>query len=941
MNKTKKIISIVLTGLFLLNMTGFTIVPKKLTTPVKKKIVVVKKPIAKPTLRPTPKPTPKPTPMPTPEPALKPVVIDTPDPVSIAKVTTVAITGKVTEPTAQLTLIELPYNNKFDEVQVNKTVVILLADGTTVKDSVEAWSMPKGFSSMQAAEYDLTGTTRKYNLEARAHLTIVMPVAVVDPMPASTPVPVQTQSPKPSPIQTPAPTQAPVSAQIQNTLSNSDETLAFNIATELSNTKYGGRLAGTTSYTAAANYVSDIFNGLGLTPAGDNSTYLQAYSCNIAQYKTMPTLSIDGTSLKIFNQFKTHGNTAAGTISGTSEIFMGYGYPEDYTNIDVTGKIVVFLADIKNNVELGVLDRAAYAKNHGATAVLMLHNKYMTMDTFEKPLKYADGQVLADYISESTLATLGFSTTSPVGTVATHTIAGNTEITRTSGLTGYNVLGLIPGKDTSKTVVISASLDSYGSLPDGATFDGASTSASGVGSIAALAKYYTSIKPNYNVLIAAFGGQAVGMEGSYVFVNSYKDLSKVVADLDLYDVGAAVNTGGIFDSCGKQYPDLHSSVLKVNANSIDVGSDVNYPFANNYEFSTKNIANVMIRYADSSNSFADVTSNISKTTIAPVLTHVKTILADFMKAPIAIVTPTPTPVMPKTDGFAPATVALGTSTQPADLPPTVMDVTKITQEVAPYTKKTMNVYETQYTKIYWATSIPNTAVASLIAVADNICSQDLWWNYNPDISKAGKLKVYCVDQWEDGYIVTNRVDKFGSGEKSGGYQSFSDFALSIVRPSENVFNGDYDLIGTLAHEFNHECANKNGLNAATDNQEIAGHVYAFTVGSGTSSTIPRMKQFYTSTVPELAAGYDISKIDWSLYTANNDKKLTNSTDWNLHYNLLASLEYYIWQTYGADVTRAIQYDDYKDPRPALKGIIESRLGKDFDIVIADWHKFYN
>lgn len=923
MKSIKRAISTVLICMFLSNVTGFAVIANKVALPAKKKVIVKKKTTnTKKDVSNTVKV----------KSSVKPIVtVTTPEVTqvvdSIAKTVEPAITTPIAVAPALVapvvsvvkaedSHIDLPFNSMWDEVLKLNKVTLDMSDGTKTQGIVR-WSMPEGFSSMKEIEYNITGMVADYGVEAKATLKIVNIPDVVVNNGAS--------QPSNSIVNTPA---VPSIAAFKPTLldndalalvtNNSDEQLAYELTGKLSNPKYGGRLAGTDTYNSAAGYLATVFDQLHLSPAGDTivnanrenvTLFTQGYNCNIAQFNSMPTLRIDGTNLKIFDQFKPHGNTAEGTISGNQEIFMGYGYPEDYTNVDVAGKIVVFMSAVKPNAsELGGADRAIYAKTKGATAVLMLPNQFLTMNTFEKPLKYASSKVLIDYISKDTMASLGFSETTTIGTIASKSINGTTDIKRIANTTGYNVLGLIHGKDTSKTVVLSASLDSYGNLPDGTTFDGASTSAAGVGDIVALAKYYMANQPNYNILIAAFGGQAVGMEGSVAFVNNYKDLGKVVANIDIYDAGGQ---GGVYDAVGIQYNNLHTSVAKYNTHLTDVGENVNYPFGNNYEFSTKGIPSVFIRYAESNDSFNDTFKNVNKASLVDVINHVKNVLGDFMKATIT-----------------------------AEIP-VVFDSSKVTKELVPSIKETLNVFETDHTKIYWEDSIPTSAIQDLVKSADNVYAQDLWWNYTPDVTALGKVKIYIVDGWDEGYIVTNRTDKFGTGEKSGGYQSFTDFSIGIVRNSENVSGGNYDLVSTFAHEFNHVSANKNGLQRQVeyDNQESSGHVYAFTTSTGNSvqGTINMFKSY----VSELAPGYNVASIDWSEYTGENDKKLTNPTQWNIHYNRLASLEYYIWQTYGAETARDIQYTFYQNPRPSVQSVLETKLHKDFNTILNEWHNFYN
>jgi hypothetical protein len=563
------------------------------------------------------------------------------------------------------------------------------------------------------------------------------------------------------------------------------------------------------------------------------------------------------------------------------------------------------LGDVKANKSVGVLDRAIIAKNKGAISVLIIPNKYMPINTLEKPLKYDNSNIPIYYITrEVSKNNIGINVDSAViGSGSKVKVKGNINVTRTANKKSYNVLGMVYGLDQTKMVVISASLDGYGSLPDGRTANGASTNAAPVGALCDLAKYYASgATPEYNILFAVFGSQAELREGSKYFLNNYSGIKNVIADIDMYDIGNPGNYNAIFNSVDKNYTALHDAVSKVGGTMIDTGSDINYPFGNNYEFFTKKIPSMFIRYGENLDSLND---NIVKAdAINKVKDHITKIISNLL---------------------------------PDNQDNVVFDSSKVKREYVASIDETLNVFETKHTKIYFEDNFTE-AVKQAVAKLDSIYESDMWWNNNPKLPNE-KIKIYCVNEWDEGWEVTNRTDKKGTGEQSGGYQSFTDYSISIVRL--DVQTSANEIYGTFAHEFNHVCANYNitahGADSDTDNQEISGHVYAFTVGMNLNESL---KPFYKQSVAELNPGTDLSKIDWSEYTGNNNSKLTNSVQWNNHYNRLASVEYYIWETYGAEVCRDIQYEFYLNPRPSVQSVLEKKLKKDFNNIIKEWYNFY-
>ncbi|MFT5874687.1 MAG: hypothetical protein ACI8WT_003658 [Clostridium sp.] len=694
-------------------------------------------------------------------------------------------------------------------------------------------------------------------------------------------------------------TSTPISIGVVPDISSSS--FGYDIATEIANPKYKGRLAGTDAYKASADYVSNAFQKLNLVPSGDNGSYLQKYSMNIAEYTSIPTLNIKDTELTFLKDFKLHGNTSSGTISSNETVFVGNGYDEDYSGISVTGKTVLLVGDTLSNKPMGILDRASLAKTNGASSVLIIPNAYMGINTFEKPIKYEGVSFPIFYITKDASKTyLGIDTSSAtIGTTSNAKIKGNIALTKTSGASSYNVMGMVKGVDQSKTIVISASLDGFGSLPDGRTANGASTNAAAIGDICDLAKYYVNAKPECNILFVAFGSQAELMEGSKYFVNNYSNINNVIANIDVYDIGNPASGNMIFNCIDKNYIALHDAASKSGEYLLDTPSEVNYPFGNNYQFFTKNIPSMFIRYGGTTDSLND--NNIQIDAMTKVKTNIINIVTNLVPKQV------------------------------------VVDPSQPTKEYVASIDETMNVLESKYVKLYYEDNYEVAAKAAISGM-DEIYDTVLWWNYNPAMPTE-KYKVYCVDEWDEGWEVTNRLDKKGTGEQGGGYQSFTDYSMSIVRLTEETQSNS--IFGTFAHEFNHTAANHtsvaNNTFADGDNQEISGHLYAFSIGMNLNGNL---KPYYIEAVSDLAPGKDPLTVDWSEFTANNHMTLTTPIQWTMHCDKLASVEYYIWKTYGKEVCRDIQYQFYNDPRPSVQSVLESKLNKDFDTIIKEWYAFY-
>ncbi|WP_242203870.1 M28 family peptidase [Aestuariivivens insulae] len=84
---------------------------------------------------------------------------------------------------------------------------------------------------------------------------------------------------------------------------------------------------------------------------------------------------------------------------------------------------------------------------------------------------------------------------------------------------GVNVLGVIKGTvKPDKYIVISAHYDHEG-IKNGKIYNGADDNASGVGALFSIAEYLKNNPPKHSVILAAFDGEELGLQGSKYFVD--------------------------------------------------------------------------------------------------------------------------------------------------------------------------------------------------------------------------------------------------------------------------------------------------------------------------------------------------------------------------------------------------------------------------------------
>jgi Zn-dependent M28 family amino/carboxypeptidase len=116
-----------------------------------------------------------------------------------------------------------------------------------------------------------------------------------------------------------------------------------------------------------------------------------------------------------------------------------------------------------------------------------------------------------------------------------------------------NVLGFVKGtKYSKKYIVISAHYDHEG-IKKGKIYNGADDNASGVSALFSFAEYFEKNPPKHSVVLAAFDGEELGLQGSKFFINSNVSAFKTIncnLNMDmvsrsdknqLYAVGTAYN----------------------------------------------------------------------------------------------------------------------------------------------------------------------------------------------------------------------------------------------------------------------------------------------------------------------------------------------------------------------------------------------------------------
>jgi hypothetical protein len=354
-----------------------------------------------------------------------------------------------------------------------------------------------------------------------------------------------------------------------------------------------GRRAGTAFAKECAGWLSARMKTLGLEPAGVASkSYLQEFEVALdardgghSSLGGAGSVVVDGPA-RIAPLFCSEG----GDVTGET-VWCGYGVEDakngwdDFVGRDLSGKIAILVrgappaaeskpsdpqADPHSNPHAdtqvamtsggsrggSIFGKVMNAKRHGAAGVILLPGK-----ADEPLLRFAAGHaaragIPAIAVDAKTAQGLlpgyldgiddGPSKPKPAGASATIVA----DVVRGKGK-AWNVLGLLPGKDHGRIVVVGAHYDHLGRGGEGSLapnaideiHHGADDNASGTATVLEIARVLKAgAPPPCDVLVALWSGEEEGLLGSEFWgENPTLPLAKVVANLNLDMVGRAGN----------------------------------------------------------------------------------------------------------------------------------------------------------------------------------------------------------------------------------------------------------------------------------------------------------------------------------------------------------------------------------------------------------------
>ena len=329
----------------------------------------------------------------------------------------------------------------------------------------------------------------------------------------------------------------------------------------LADDRLEGRGSGSAGLDSAGRYLAARFAAAGLRPAGDNGTYFQEFEATIGvRPEGENSMRVGEHELVFQTDWNAYGFSGTGTTRGPL-VFAGYGIkaPEydydDYVGLDVKGKVVIVLRhepgkDDSTSAFEGKTDtphanprhKAILAREQGAAGILLvtgpLSDESDRLVKLRADAGYYSTEIACGQVTRDKLAAVlpGFDLRAlqekidTTGKPASTAIEG-AEIEWKVGLAKErtqlrNVLGLVPGKNPNRYLVIGAHYDHLGlggesSLaPDERTpHNGADDNASGTAALVALAGHFAGgPQPPISMLFAAFSGEEIGLAGSDYYV---------------------------------------------------------------------------------------------------------------------------------------------------------------------------------------------------------------------------------------------------------------------------------------------------------------------------------------------------------------------------------------------------------------------------------------
>jgi len=369
-----------------------------------------------------------------------------------------------------------------------------------------------------------------------------------------------------------------------------DSAAELALVRRLADPVWEGRGIGTAGLDSAGNFIARLMRRIGLAPGGESGTYFQPFEITTGVAVEAPcAIEVAGLRFAVGDDFQPLGFSTNARLSAPV-VFAGYGITapgydyDDYAGLDARDKIVLVLTNEPgemdstsrfdgniNTPHSELRTKAINAREHGALGMLVVEGpRYHAGEPLKAPRTegagYMSSGLIGARISEAVATALlqpaGISLEAAQRAIEDHQrphslvlpeSAVVTVTLRRTRSTVRNVVGWIPGRDTTRTLVVGAHYDhlGYGAenslapdshLPHVGADDNASGVAAMLGVAAAIEARAGSgearWRPEHNLVFCAFTGEESGLLGSSHFTDEpTRPLESVETMLNMDMVG--------------------------------------------------------------------------------------------------------------------------------------------------------------------------------------------------------------------------------------------------------------------------------------------------------------------------------------------------------------------------------------------------------------------
>jgi len=350
-----------------------------------------------------------------------------------------------------------------------------------------------------------------------------------------------------------------------------DGQAAFEYIKVLASDAMMGRMSGEPGGQMAAEYVVSKLKQWGLEPAGPEGSFYQDMTFEYYQPEKGAGLDLIAHNRKrefVYGEdWRQYQYSGSGSF-GSGVVFVGYGISapqkqyDEYSGVDVRGKLVLFAVDMPRRLEdrlkeeAQLQNRVKSAREHGARGVMTFRNDGQAARPFfrgglTKEIYNPDFVILSveskvvDFIFKWQRADprYFFQQIDATGKPQSFDLGVRSllhlEVTYDPRRATQNVLAKITGADETlknEYVIVGAHMDHLGIDMAGDVFNGADDNASGTAVVmeAARVLQLNRFRPNRTIIFALWAAEEEGLLGSkYYTENPVYPLEKTVANINL------------------------------------------------------------------------------------------------------------------------------------------------------------------------------------------------------------------------------------------------------------------------------------------------------------------------------------------------------------------------------------------------------------------------